>query len=88
MLAKGINIPMDRRGSVVQITQRVEISCCRPRQPNAARKAMMHQIARGAADDRPVSGSGAVIPGAGGTAILSSAEATDNPLLELMASFP
>jgi hypothetical protein len=49
---------------------------------------MTHHIARGAVDDRPVSGSGAVIPGAGGTGILSSAVATANPLLELMASFP
>ena len=88
MLAGGINIPMDRSGSVVQVIQRLEISRCKPRQPNAARKAIVHQIARGAVGDRPVSGSGAVISGARGTGILSSAVATANPLLELMASFP
>jgi hypothetical protein len=49
---------------------------------------MMHQIARGAVDDRPISGSGDGIPGAGGTGILSSAVTTNNPLLVLMASFP
>jgi hypothetical protein len=87
MLAGGINIPMDRSGSVVQVTQRLEISRCKPRQPAAARKAMTHHIARGAVDDRPVSGSGAIIPGVGGTGILSSAVATANPLLELMTSF-
>jgi hypothetical protein len=86
MLAGGISIPIDRSGSAVQSVQRKTISRCKQRQPNTARKEMLHPIARDVAVNRPATSS--VAPEIEGAEMLSPGVADANSSMELIESFP
>ncbi len=78
MLAGGIKIPIDRNGSLVQISQRVPRSRWMPRQPTAVRTAITHHNKSGGLTSRLEFSSGSAFAAGESGSVSSAAGISDS----------